>query len=123
MLRDTNNKKKHFIVVGKGGGGGIEQVQSDWAQTDNTQVDYIKNKPTVYNEWFGTQAEFDLIDPKDPDTIYHIEGGQPVQSDWNEADNTSLAYIANKPSTETLTFTLQDNTTVTLNVYVETVLP
>ena len=73
MLRDTNNKKKHFIVVGKGGGGGIEQVQSDWAQTDNTQVDYIKNKPTVYNEWFGTQAEFDLIDPKDPDTIYYIE--------------------------------------------------
>ena len=24
------------------------QVQSDWSQSDNTQVDYIKNKPTVY---------------------------------------------------------------------------
>ena len=24
------------------------QIQSDWAQTDNTQVDYIKNKPTEY---------------------------------------------------------------------------
>ena len=24
------------------------QVQSDWSQADNTEVDYIKNKPTVY---------------------------------------------------------------------------
>ncbi len=23
------------------------QIQSDWAQTDNTQVDYIKNKPSA----------------------------------------------------------------------------
>ena len=72
MLRD-NNKKRRIVVVGKGGGGGIDQVQSDWNQTDNTQVDYIKNKPTVYNEWFGTQAEYDAISVKDPDTIYYIE--------------------------------------------------
>lgn len=73
MLRD-NNKKRRIVVVGKGGsGGGIDQIQSDWAQTDNTQVDFIKNKPTVYNEWFGTQAEYDLISPKDPNTIYYIE--------------------------------------------------
>lgn len=72
MLRD-NNKKRRIVVVGKGGGGGIDQVQSDWAQTDNTQVDYIKNKPTIKSEWFGTQAEYDLISPKDPDTIYYIE--------------------------------------------------
>ena len=25
------------------------QVQSDWSQSDNTQVDYIKNKPTINN--------------------------------------------------------------------------
>ena len=75
-------------------------------------------------QWFGTQAEYDLIDPKDPNTVYNIEGSDnvqadwsqsdttaddyiknkptipaaPVQSDWNEADNTSLAYIANKPT-------------------------
>lgn len=74
MLRD-NNKKRRIVVVGKGGsgGGGIDQVQSDWNQTDNTQVDYIKNKPSVYNEWFGTQAEYDAISVKDPNTIYYIE--------------------------------------------------
>ena len=27
-------------------GGGFSQVQSDWNQTDNTDVDFIKNKPT-----------------------------------------------------------------------------
>jgi hypothetical protein len=106
-------EKRHITVVGRGGGGSADTV--DW--------DNITNKPTLYNEWFGTQAEYDLINPKDPDTVYHIEGGQPVQSDWNEADNTSLAYIANKPSTETLTFTLQGGTTVTLDVYVAPQLP
>lgn len=71
MLKD--NKKRRIVVVGGKGGGGIDQVQSDWNQTDNTQVDYIKNKPSVSNEWFGTQAEFDLIDPKDANTVYYIE--------------------------------------------------
>ena len=28
-------------------GGGIVQQQADWAQTDDTAVDYIKNKPDV----------------------------------------------------------------------------
>ncbi|NCD07541.1 MAG: hypothetical protein EOL97_15645, partial [Spirochaetia bacterium] len=26
---------------------GFSQVQADWNQADNTQVDYIKNKPTI----------------------------------------------------------------------------
>lgn len=29
------------------GGGGGSQVQSDYSQTDNSQVDYIKNKPSI----------------------------------------------------------------------------
>lgn len=29
--------------------GAQKNVQSDWAQTDNTQDDYIKNKPTIAN--------------------------------------------------------------------------
>ena len=35
-------------TVGGGGGGGIKNVpQSDWIQSDNTQLDFIKNKPTL----------------------------------------------------------------------------
>ena len=140
----TDNKKKtHLIVTGRGGGGSGEQVQADWSQTDDTQVDYIKNKPSLatvatsgdyddltnkptipaapvqsdWNEadssslayinnkptippqqWFGTQAEYDLIDPKDPNVIYNIEGSDNVQADWNQNDSSADDYIKNKPT-------------------------
>ena len=48
------------------------QIQADWAQTDSTQIDFIKNKPVFYEEWWGTQAEYDAILVKDPDIIYNI---------------------------------------------------
>lgn len=74
-------------------------VQSDWNENDNTSLAYIQNKPTI--------------------------PAAQVQSDWNQSDNTAVDYIKNKPSipvvpsytTETWTFTLQDNTTVTKTVY------
>lgn len=107
MLRDTNNKKKHFVIVGKGGGGGIEQVQSDWAQTDNTQVDYIKNKPTIKSEWFGTQAEFDLIDHKDVNTIYYIEdaNGSVVHNNKTYGIKVKIEEIHPSPYPDYLTVT------------------
>ena len=43
----------------------IPQIQSDWAQTDNTAVDYIKNKPSlnVAGEWqTGTFGTTELAD-------------------------------------------------------------
>lgn len=33
--------------ISAGGGGGIDQQQADWAQTDDTAVDFIKNKPDL----------------------------------------------------------------------------
>ena len=33
--------------ISAGGGGGFVQQQADWAQTDDTAVDYIKNKPDL----------------------------------------------------------------------------
>lgn len=49
------------------------QIQADWGQTDSTQIDFIKNKPVLYEEWFGTQADYDAISVKDPSKIYNIE--------------------------------------------------
>lgn len=95
------------------------QVQANWNESDSSSAAYIQNKPTI--------------------------PAAPMQSDWNEADSGSLAYIANKPtipaaqvnsdwnansgvaqilnkpsmSTEALTFTLSDQSTVTLTVYVQ----
>lgn len=58
------------------GGGGGSQIQSDWSQSDSTQVDYIKNKPTI--------------------------PAAQVQSNWNESDTSSKAYIQNKPTIPTV---------------------
>jgi hypothetical protein len=49
-------------------GGSITQVQSDWNQTNNTQVDFIKNKPTIPSiaglatETFVTNITDDKVD-------------------------------------------------------------
>lgn len=79
-------------------GSPINQIQSDWNQSNSSAVDYIKNKPTI--------------------------PAAPVQSNWNETDTASLAYIQNKPSIpsgnfETWTFALADGTTTTKTVYVQ----
>ena len=66
------------------------QIQSDWNQSDNTALDYIKNKPNLAP--VATSGDYDDLTnkPTIPDA--------PVQSDWNESDSTSLAYIQNKPT-------------------------
>ena len=66
------------------------QIQSDWNQSDNTALDYIKNKPNLAT--VATSGDYDDLTnkPTIPDA--------PVQSDWNESDSTSLAYIQNKPT-------------------------
>ena len=66
------------------------QIQSDWNQSDNTSLDYIKNKPNLST--VATSGSY--TDLTNTPTI----PSAPVQSDWNESDNTSLAYIANKPT-------------------------
>lgn len=35
------------LNISSGGGSGINQVQSNWNETDNTQVDFINNKPNL----------------------------------------------------------------------------
>ena len=51
---------------------------------------------------------------------------EQVQADWNETNSSSKAYILNKPTiptlpsytTETWTFTLDDDSVVTKTVYI-----
>ena len=40
-----NNKR--LLILGKSGSGGGVQVQSDWAETDDQSMAYIKNKPEL----------------------------------------------------------------------------
>ena len=85
------------------------QVQSDWTEADSSDPSYIQNKPMVYTEWFGTQQEYDAILEKDSNTIYHIEGPAPAQSDWNEVNSSSMAFILNKPTIPTATSDLTND--------------
>lgn len=56
--------------------GGDEQAQADWAQTNSSSPDFIKNKPTI------PVAQ--------------------VQANWNETNTSSKAYIQNKPTIPTV---------------------
>ena len=115
------------------------QVQSDWNQTDNSEADYIKNKPTIpdaqiQSDWNQTNnAQKDYIKHKprlaavatsgsyfDLSNTPTIPAAQ-IQSDWNQTNTNALDYIKNKPTvpsnTETLVFTLADGTTVSKTFY------
>lgn len=66
------------------------QVQSNWAQSDSSAVDFINNKPQLAS--VATSGSYNDLSGKPT-----IPAPQ-VQSDWNEADNTKADYIKNKPS-------------------------
>ena len=68
------------------------QVQSDWSQSDNTQVDYIKNKPSLAT--VATSGDYDDLTNKP------IIPAAQVNSDWNASSGVS--EILNKPSLATV---------------------
>ena len=43
-------ENKRLLILGKSGGGSGVQVQSDWAETDDQSMSYIKNKPEMTTE-------------------------------------------------------------------------
>lgn len=46
LIAGDNITIKDDVISATGGGGSVEQQQTDWGQTDESAVDYIKNKPT-----------------------------------------------------------------------------
>ena len=76
------------------------QVQADWAQSDSTAVDYIKNKPQNLVQdanYVHTDNNFTNADKSKLDNI-QAGAEANVQSNWNETDTTSDSYIQNKPA-------------------------
>lgn len=76
-----------------------QQVQSDWAETDSTDVSFIKNKPQNLVQdasYVHTDNNFTTADKNKLDGI---ESGAEVnvQANWNETNSSSDAYIQNKP--------------------------
>ena len=99
------------------------QVQADWSQTDDTQPDYIKNKP----ESFESEPELPEVTTDDNGKVLGVvdgvwqktsissSGGSSVQSDWNQNDNSQPDYIKNRP--------FYDAGTVLAEVLPETTIP
>ena len=91
----VKNSSNVWILEDKpSGGGGEENVQSDWNETDNTQDDFIKNKPTipaaqVNSDWDSTSGKSEILNKPT------IPAAQ-VNSDWNAT--TGKAEILNKPT-------------------------
>ena len=91
------------ITVGSDGtisstGGSFTQQQSDWNQSDNTKVDYIKNKPTIPAAQI--QSDWSQSDTSAKDFIKNkptIPSAQ-IQSDWNQSNTSAKDYIKNKPT-------------------------
>ena len=81
-----NNKR--LLILGKSGSGGGGGVQSDWAETDDKSMSYIKNKPELSS--VATSGNYDdlLNKPTIPDA--------QVNSDWNS--ETGISQILNKPT-------------------------
>lgn len=85
-----------------------EQVQSDWAQSDDTAPDFIKNKVTNFR---GATANDDgtsglvpapaIVDRekflKGDGTWVLIEIPEQVQASWTEEDSAEPSFIRNKP--------------------------
>lgn len=80
------------IAIPLMGGGGVDQVQADWSQTDDTAVDFIKNKPEIVT----------------PQRVVYIDNSQFV--DLNVEANTR--YVLNGSSVSRLTIESAENSTL-----------
>ena len=74
-------------------------VQSDWTEADSSSDAYIANKPQNLVQDASYVHTDENFTSAEKTKLAGIEAGAQVnvQSDWAETDNTSDAYIANKP--------------------------
>ena len=81
-----------------------QQVQANWAQTDTTAVDYIKNKPANLVQDASYVHTDNNFTTSLKDKLDGIASGAEVnvQSNWTQADTSADDYIKNKPSLATV---------------------
>ena len=96
-------------------GGGVAQIQSDWTQSDNTAVDYIKNKPdlSVYAEsanlaTVATSGSYTDLSNKPDLTVYATKADMDIKEEvistalnlleTTKTDSADLATVATSGS-------------------------
>lgn len=71
----------------------IEQIQTDWNQSDTTAMDYIKNKPVIPVVPTNVSSF-----TNDAGYITLTDVPAQSQSDWSQSNTEAVDYIKNKPS-------------------------
>lgn len=100
---------------------GDVNVQSNWNETDNTSDQFILNKPTTISAAqaaaITANTAKNTYPAADATKLAGIAAGAEVnvQSDWNETDNTSDAFILNKPTIPAASTDDQNIGTMTLS--------
>lgn len=81
------------------------QEQADWAETDSSAVDYIKNKPSIpvvpSMKPLVAGSNVSIVEGTNDVTISATAAPQ-LQANWNETSTSSVQYIQNKPTIPTL---------------------
>ncbi len=107
---DYSNADKAVVTDIKQNPDKYVNQQADWDEQDTTKATYIKNKPSVIDDpdYIHTDNNFtDALKTKLQSLNPNAE--QNVQSDWNNTDTNSDAYIKNKPTIPTRTSQLTNN--------------
>lgn len=87
------------------------QVQSDWSQTNTSEVDYIKNKPqNLVSDASYVHTDNNYTSTEKSKLSGIAENAEVnVQSDWNVTSSSSDAFIKNKPTIPTKTSQLTND--------------
>ena len=111
-LSDLSDDSTHRIVS--------DTEKSTWNAKSNFSGSYndLSNKPTIptvnnktitLTQGGVTKGSFTLNQSTDETIALDAGGGSSTQSDWNETDSSSGAYIKNKPSIPTKTSDLTND--------------
>ena len=100
VTSSTDSETKVTTYTVSASGSGVQPVQSNWTESDSQSLAYIQNKPqNLVQDADYTHTDNNFTDA-DKSKLTGIESGAEVnvQSNWNETDTDSDAYIQNKPT-------------------------
>lgn len=100
VTSSTDSETKVTTYTVSASGSGVQPVQSNWTESDSQSLAYIQNKPqNLVQDADYTHTDNNFTDA-DKTKLTGVESGAEVnvQSNWNETDTDSDAYIQNKPT-------------------------
>jgi hypothetical protein len=95
VILEFPNKPTGTYIIATNADIPAEQIQSDWNQTDNTEVDYIKNKPTIPVLYSGTFFDITTQNNGGATTANQVKISTTQQSTGFTLSNNSIQVLNN----------------------------